>query len=535
MSDRREPGQVGRRWRRRGVALAALLTLAGAGVVPLARADSSLLGACTATDWPMFGHDAGRSFSSSDTCITPVTAATLRPKWFVNTSSPVSAQPTVVDGVVYAGDFAGKFHALDAADGSEKWPAFDATAYDHSNTDYGVFADSAAVATVHGHKVVVVGGGATLFVLDADHGTRLASLCLDRVDTTCQGHNGGQGTGDYTTEIESSPVVITHANGAADILVGTDVNEQDPSGPTGLYDITLDATATHLTPKWMFDPETGVTWPGLPPAQAAPGHEHGCGDVWSSPTIVGSLAVFGAGNCNHPDPVPPPNVKQVESTFAVDVETGALAWQASPHAVANGLDVDFGATPNALGGGVVGEGGKDGVYYAYSSAGALQWKKQVATGADIGGMIASTAVGRLGALHDNHPAVFAATAIPFSTSDPQGSFTNDVLHPNQAVGLHALDAVTHDVVWDAPVGPAYGAATYDNGVVFVPDTFTDSLLVLDADTGAVLHAQPLNAPPASPAAISGSSVYMGAGTTESSPPLNTLSSFGGIWAFTTTP
>jgi len=525
------------RARRRIAVTIGLVAMAVAGPAALTAANAGpalppLPGgaACAATNWPMFGHDPGRSFASGDGCITAAGAAALRPKWFANTSSPITAQPAVVDGVVYVGDFAGKFHAFRVSDGSEAWPApFDAHTLDNEHTDYGAFPNSPAVATVHGQKVVVVGGGATLLVLDAATGTRLASLCLDRVDTTCQG-----GTG-YTTEIEASPVVIPHANGAADILVGTDVNEHNPSGPAGLYDITLDASLHTLTGKWMFDPETGITWPGLPPAQANPGTEHGCNDVWSSPSIVGNVAVFGVGNCNHPGQVTPSQMRLVESTIAVNVDTGALAWQAAPHAEANGLDVDFGATPNALPGGGVGEGGKDGVYYAYGATGALQWKTQVATGSDIGGMIASTAVGALGALHGNHPAVFAATAIPVSTSDPQGSITNDITHPNEAVGLHALDLVTHQVVWDAPVGPAYGAAIFDNGLVFVPDTFTDSLLVLDADTGAILRAQPLNAPPAGPAAISGNDIYIGSGTTESGPPLDSLSSFGGLWAFTTTP
>ena len=147
--------------------------------------------------------------------------------------------------------------------------------------------------------------------------------------------------------------------------------------------------------------------------------------------------------------------------------------------------------------------------------------------------------------------MFAATAIPISDIDPQGSLQNDLQNPNQAFGVHAIDAVTHQVVWDAPVGPAYGAAVYDNGVVFVPDTFTDSLIALDADTGAILRVQPLDAPPASPVAISGNSLYLGAGTTENGASVlsdptalftdpsgtlfGTLSAFGGVWGFTTTP
>jgi len=377
---------------------------------------------------------------------------------------------------------------------------------------------------------VLFGGGETLFVLDAASGKQLSALCLDRVDPTCQGGSG------YTSEIESSPVVVGGGNGAVDVLVGTDVNEHDPSGPTGLYDLTLSPDGL-LTPKWMFDPETGVNVAGLPPLQPAPGNEHGCSDVWSSPSIVGSLVTFGVGNCNNPDQVQGSKVKLVESTFALNLNNGSVAWQATPHdpytcdasGNCSGLDLDFGATPNALpssaGSAVVGEGGKDGKYYAYNRDGTLSWSAQVATPSSIGGMIGSTAVGQLGALHSHHPAVFAASAIPVSTADTQGSIQNDIQNPKQTFGVHAIDAVTHQVVWDAPAGPAYGAAVYDSGVVFVPDTFTDSMVALDADTGAVLRQQPLSAPPASPVAISGSSLYLGVGTD--------VDGVGGVWGFQT--
>jgi outer membrane protein assembly factor BamB len=349
--------------------------------------------------------------------------------------------------------------------------------------------------------------------------------------------------------MEASPVIVPHidGNGSALVVVGQDANESDPSGPLGVIGLVLAPDGT-LTPKWQFDPELGVATPGLAPLDPTQTH-HGCGDVWSSPSvdlthgIDHGVVVFGTGNCNNPDAVSKTaTTRPVESTFAIRLLTGELLWQQSPHAVGNDLDVDFGATPNMLGGGLVGEGGKDGIYYAYALTGPRPvapatadpvFTTQVATPSNIGGMIGSTAVGKLGPLHDNHQAIFAASAIPVSSSDTQGSLTVDAEHPTEAFGVHAIDATTHQVVWDAPAGPAYGAATYDNGVVFVPDTFTDSLMALDADTGAILRVQPLDAPPASPVAISGDAVYLGAGTTESSPPLSALSSFGGVWGFET--
>ena len=197
-------------------------------VAPAANARSvDVAAGCGATDWPTFGHDVARSFASGDTCITRLTAPTLRPKWFFDTKSPITAQPAVVDGVVYAGTFDGKLYAVDADDGSARWPApFDIHRYDNNITDFGAIPGSAAVVTVGGRRLVVFGGGGTLFAVDAGTGRLAAKQCLDRVDTTCQGHAG------YTTEIEASPaVLVAPGGGSAQVLVGTDVNEQSPAGP----------------------------------------------------------------------------------------------------------------------------------------------------------------------------------------------------------------------------------------------------------------------------------------------------------------
>jgi outer membrane protein assembly factor BamB len=491
----------------RGIALAVLVL---ATVAPLTHAHAVDVGAaCTATDWPRLN------------------APALRPAWVFNTSSPVTAQPAVVDGVLYVGAFDGKFYALNAIDGSEKW-TYDVTPHDTEKTDYGKIPNSAAVATIGSNKqVVIFGGGETLFVLDASNGALLAKQCLDRVDPTCKPPAGTS----TTSEIESSPVVFTDGLDGLHIVVGTDVNEADHSGPVGLYSLHLSSNGT-LSPDWYFNPETGDTATGADALASATTSGHGCGDVWSSPSVdLGTRSVvFGTGNCNHPTEVGPHRVKLTESTIALNLDSGAMRWQAAPYDEANGLDVDFGATPNMLDPGHVGEGGKDGNYYVYPLDGPPGWKVQVATGSSIGGMIASTAVGYVS---NGHQAVFAASAIPVSPNNMQGSITNDVQHPNQAFSVHAVDTVTHAVLWDTPTGPAFAAPVFANGVVFVPDTTNDALLAIDADTGVVLHAQPVNAPPSSPVAVVGRSVYMGCGTTQNSPPLSAISALGGIWSFTT--
>ncbi len=494
-----------------------------------AKADLPALGACHSTEWTTFGGSVERTFATPDTCISRLNAATLRPTWFFNTSSPITAQPTVADHKVYAGTFDGKVYAVNEADGTAAWAApFDITAYDRNIVDFGEIPGSAAVTNAGSRRVLVVGAGGTVFVIDANDGSLVDHLCVDRVDTTCQ---GGAGT---TSEIETSPAVIADGNGGAQVLVGLDVNESDPAGPAGLISLHMDA-AGHLTPHWWYNPETGVTSAGFAPNRV----EHGCNDVWSSPSVDRSTGtvVFGVGNCNHPERVGPaqgPGQVLVEGVIGLNLSDGAFKWAMAPRPAKNGLDLDFGATANVFpGGGTVGEAGKDGVYYSINSAnGTVNWSVKAATGSAIGGMIGSTALGKFS---DGHDAVFAASAIPVSPNDAQNSFRNNIEHPNQAFGVHAIDATTHAVRWDAPAGPAYGAAVFAGGVVFVPDTFSDALLVLDGDTGAILRAQPMNVPPASPVAISGKNLYMGSGITENAPGLSQLAAFGGLWGFTVAP
>src|SRR5207248_3243921 len=153
----RRPGRRLHHVLKRALLAAALLI---AIAIPPARA-SVEVGAC---DWPMFGHDEGRSFAAPVTCtaLTPVNAATLRPKWYVPMPDAVSASPAIVGGKVYVGDWAGNFYRLDAATGAINWTY---TIDDTSNVGFGHIVSSAAYAVVGGRGVVVFGGGATLYVL----------------------------------------------------------------------------------------------------------------------------------------------------------------------------------------------------------------------------------------------------------------------------------------------------------------------------------------------------------------------------------
>src|SRR5512140_1630726 len=126
----------------------------------------------------MFGHDEARSFAAPEECvdITPQNATTLAPKWYFHAPDAVSASPAIVDGKVYVGDWSGNFYSFDAATGAPAWPK-PFVVDDTSPIGFGRSVSSAAVTDVGGRRIVIFGGGATLYALDASTGDLVNSVC----------------------------------------------------------------------------------------------------------------------------------------------------------------------------------------------------------------------------------------------------------------------------------------------------------------------------------------------------------------------
>src|SRR5205085_11702503 len=107
--------------------------------------------------------------------------ATLVPKWVVHTTDSVTASPTVVGGVVYVGSWDGTFYAVDAATGHVRWTH---SIDDGHQVAFGRIVSTAAVPDQRGvdgktRRIVVFGGGATLYALDAATRRTLAQLDVD--------------------------------------------------------------------------------------------------------------------------------------------------------------------------------------------------------------------------------------------------------------------------------------------------------------------------------------------------------------------
>lgn len=304
------------------------------------------------------------------------------------------------------------------------------------------------------------------------------------------------------------------------------------------------------------------------------------------------LVVFATGNCAVN---PYPAIAEAhgdyvdnQSVFALDPVTGARVWNfvepynaydSNPEEPGGGDD-DFGSSPvlaevpssdvsaAACSGSdgstsLVIEGSKDGYAYGLCEAtGATVWSHQIsqagqldqATVGSIGGYIASASLGAAG----GRATVFFAAAIPLpftnggifgkggtNIASCPGAILNKLPllpacpdlsllpHPSRLLPLAAVDAATGKVDWRAGALPTYAATSYTNGVVFAPQTLAFGIVAYSAKNGAPIWAFPLGAAPSSGAAIAGSGVYLGAGTSlgtangKQVPPQAT-----GVWGFT---
>ena len=124
-----------------------------------------------AVDWPMYlANPQHTSYNRNETQINSRTVGMLRPLWRRSLGAPLSAAATVVDGRVFAGDWDGYFHALDAASGAVIWRQFVGKAPDPDSLDCQPGIGVAGQAAVAGDTVYVAGGDSAIYALDRDTG-----------------------------------------------------------------------------------------------------------------------------------------------------------------------------------------------------------------------------------------------------------------------------------------------------------------------------------------------------------------------------
>jgi outer membrane protein assembly factor BamB len=129
-------------------------------------------------------------------------------------------------------------------------------------------------------------------------------------------------------------------------------------------------------------------------------------------------------------------------------------------------------------------------------------------------MIGSAAIG----WSHGEPAIFATSAIstPIRApidEKPLDLDTSLLDDPGRLLSIHAIRVRDGKLLWRSPaVRQSYGAATYANGVVLAPSTFSSTVVALDAENGLPLSIQPVVGPPSSAPVTVGSMMFIGGGT-----------------------
>ncbi|MBI2706563.1 MAG: PQQ-binding-like beta-propeller repeat protein [Actinobacteria bacterium] len=419
-------------------------------------------------DWPMWGVDPSRTFAyPCPTNLSTTTVKDLTERWFFNTYDVVTATPAVVDGTLYVGDWSGKFYALDAATGAQRWMV---QADVHPQVYAGQIVSSASVNDVGGIRTVFFGSGQTMYALRADNG-----------EVRWKRRIGSGGPDDFT-EIESSPVVVE-----GKVIFGFDVHNQ-VGQRAGVY--ALDAATGDDV--WYFDPDQGN-----PPS--------GCVDVWGSPSVdlTRRSVFFGTGSC---DPGIQYWTPYTEAIVAIDLGSGQPKWKYQPHDPSTD-DLDYAGAPNlfeADNRALVGLGNKDGSYYALDrDTGQLVWKTAASGPSATGGFIGPTA--------------YSQGIIAGGTAFGPGPY------------LHGISAKDGKILWqEKSAQPSYAASAIANGVLFVgASDFT--FRALDLQSGSVLWSQEVKGVVAGGAAIVGDDVFAVAGIRE--PGLDKRSETSGVYRF----
>lgn len=371
-------------------------------------------------DWPGYLLGNG-SYNAGETRITNQTVPALHQVWTEHAQGGVTAQPVVVDGVVYWGSWDGYEHAT-TIDGRRVWSTFlgvNNDAADGCDPDSAGVASTATIAplTINGQTMLVdlVGGGdSSLYALNAANGHILWKAAL----------------GDLPADfIWDSPVLY---NGS--VYIGISSFGDCPSVQGKLFQIQ--ATTGQLQNVFNIVPD-------------------GCvgGTQWGSPAIDAStgevyIATGNLGSCYSSEPYAMALVELQASTLQV-----VGAWQVPQSEMVGDGDSDFGSTPTLFSATIngatrqmVGTINKNGLFYAFVR-GALGngpvWQDQIAAGAscstcDGAGTIA--------------PAAWDGTYLYIGGG-------NTTIKGNYCEGaLRALDPSNGNYIWEHCLGDARAMA-----------------------------------------------------------------------------
>jgi len=480
-------------------------------------------------DWPMFGRDASNTANqSSETAITTSNVGSLSTKWIFPTQGDVSARAAVVNGVVYFPDWGGYLHALKASTGAAVWSkplsAFGLPSPTHAR---------ATPAVVNGTLYIGTQEGAWLLAINAATGNLIWKTQLESP------------ANDPFAVITTSPVVFggTVFTGVASAEEAVAANPFYPCCKARGSVVAVNANTGLI--KW----KTYTVPPG-----------YSGGGVWgSNPVVDGGTVFIGTGNnYSHPKADAASSIpgtsygaciaaggtaascnaaeNYVDTILALDVGNGKIrwarrlvTWNQGPFVTDGsddwnvacfvppftncpsnaGPDYDFASAPNLITyqtneghhETILGAGQKSGIYYALDpKTGATLWQTQVGPGSALGGM-------EWGSASDGKR-IYVSIANFYGIPWGGGS----------AGFWAALDPATGAILWTTadPNGAVdIGPMTVANGVVYASSmaglATADTMLAMNAATGAILWSFPAGASVNAGATVVDGAVYWGSG------------------------
>ena len=395
------------------------------------RALALLFPALLAAGWPTYRADLANSGSAPGPAA--VARVGLARLWTYRSASWITSTPTVWRDLVFVGTWNGDVLALDRNSGRVRWKA---SLGANSDSSYGQTRGVVSSVSIAAETAYAVSGSCRAGAFDATTGrprwTR--AICSDaRNDDTY-----------------ASPAV-----GGGLVLLGVDLLDDRPTDRGFL--IALDARSG--VERWRF---VAARYAGM-----------GSG-VSATPAIdVGAgIAYVGTGN-----PLPrgsPPAGPDLysESVVALRLRDGAVLWSYGPVHRHDPQDRDLFASPNRFGLvfhgtrlEAVGEGGKDGVYYAVDArSGRELWRRAVVPQAPYASIIGTPAVGG-------------------------GSIVVPLYQDANTGWLVALATADGSVRWRRRLAGCYEAPTIWGKAVFTTQT-TGVLVALALDDGKLLARWP---------------------------------------------
>ena len=471
--------------------------------------------------WEFGGSDIHNTRSVDLTNIRLGNVDKLKKKWEFTTMGDVSATPTVQGGVIYAVDWGGWVHALNASNGNSIWSHpleyYTGNPRSVSRTSPAIIGnliiigDQGDMNDVDLFPSFTPGKTASVIAINKNTGALVwRTLVSDHLFSA----------------ITSSPVVLLNR-----VYVGVCALEEAAGFIPGyVYSsrgkvVALDTLTGRLVWERYMAP-LGYTGAA----------------VWGSTPVIdikrGSLYVATGNNYTVPESVEAQIAADsangdkylakddyIDAIVALDLITGAIKWGKRLQGAdtwnvvrgftptefdpAQGPDFDFGSGPNLFfttrKGKLVellGAGQKSGKYWALDpDNGSVVWSRQVGPGGVTGGI-------QWGSATDGERVY---CAVSNSLSKPYIPMGSSLTKTN---GLWAaLDAGTGELLWQTPDpldGKDYGMVTIANGVMFAGST-SGKMYALNGATGRILWQYDSGSSVVCGPSIVGDTVYWGTG------------------------